>query len=263
MKREAWLKKENLDMDCQMQDGPGLERERFVKYCKDEYHAEPYQVQQQARDAQLQKKAKVQSGMHSRWGAEMQRRLGSKVLWELVSFTGQFSVDFLTRVTDAVASQPDVPVTNSQQKLRAHALKCRGDYRWACSLDNQRQSGRSRFGDWEWKLLKDFDSDKLRRQSNDATIAYGHGRIKNADGSVTDIGAETGGLTRTILDNWVPPDVLSEADDDEYELVRPNVLSEADDDEDEPESRAPSPSSESEFNVRRIVARAIECANEK
>jgi hypothetical protein len=262
MKREAWLTRENLPMNFQMRDGPGFERHCFVQHCKLEYNAEPDQVQLQARDAQYNK-TKVKNGMHSRWGAEMQRRLGSKNLWELVSFTGQFSVDFLTRITDAVASQPDVLVTNTQQKNKAHALKCRGEYRWACSLDNQRQSGRSRFGDWEWKLLKDFDSDKLRRQSNDATIAYGHGRIKNADGSVTDIGSETGGLTRTILDNWVPPAVLSEADDDEYELVRPNVLSEADDDEDEPESRAASPSSESEFNVRRVVARAIECANEK
>jgi hypothetical protein len=107
-------------------------------------------------------------------------------------------------------------------------------------------------------LLQDFDSDKLRRQSNDATKAYGHGRIKHANGSHTDIGSATGGLTRTILDNWVPP-VLSDADDDP-------VTDAADDDEDEPESRAPTPSSESDFvvehqpiqsqYVREVVARA-------
>ena len=280
MKREAWLTRENLPMNFQMQDGRGLERHRFVQDCKLEYQAEPHQVQLQDRDAQynktVYKKDRVKNGMHSRWGAEMQRRLGSKVLWELVSFTGQFSVEFLTPAAQAMnagAPQPAVNVTNSQ-RLRAHALKCRGDLRFASSLAYQRLSGRKRFGDWEWKLLQDFDSDKLRRQSNDATKAYGHGRIKHANGSHTDIGAATGGLTRTILDNWVPP-VLSDADDDlvlsaaddaEYEMVPPNVLPEADDGEVEPESRAPTPSSESDFvvehqpiqsqYVREVVARA-------
>ena len=45
--------------------------------------------------------------------------------------------------------------------------------------------------------------------------------------------------------------------------IRPNVLSEADDDEDEPESRVLSPSSDSDFEVRAVVARARECANTK
>ena len=146
MKREAWLTRENLPMNFQMQDGPGLERHRFVQDCKLEYNAEPDQVQLQARDAQYNK-TKVKNGMHSRWGAEMQRRLGSKVLWELVSFTGQFSVEFLTRVTDVVASQPDVIVSNSQQELKANAVKCRADYRWAHSLAKKRQSGFSKFTD--------------------------------------------------------------------------------------------------------------------
>ena len=65
----------------------------------------------------------------------------------------------------------------------------------------------------------------LRKQANDATKAYGHGRIKHANGSFTDIGAATGCLTRTTLDNWVADanddPVLSEADDDEHELVPP------------------------------------------
>ena len=182
--------------------------------------------------------------MHSRWGVEMQRRLGSKVLWELVSFTGKFSVEFLTRVTNVVASQPDVVA--SQQELKANAVKCRADLRWAGSLDKKRQSGFSKFTHYEMKVLSDFDSDKLRKQANEATKASGHGRLKNADGTFIDIGAETGGLTRTILDNWVPPDFPSEDEDEPIE-------SEA-----EPEGRAQSPSSESELNVRAVIKRAWE-----
>ena len=272
VKREAWLTKEKLPMNFVMRNGEGRERDRFVQDCKLEYHAEPHQVEQQARDLP-QGKSKVRAGKNSRWGAELQRRLGSKNLWELVSFTGEFSVDFLTRVADAGALQPVVNVTNPSPKLKAHAYKCRGDLRLASSLASQRQNGRTRFSDRELTLLLDLDSDKLRQQSNAATKAHGHGRIKHADGSFTDIGAEAGGLTRTFLDNWVAPVlpdadedlVLSAADDAEYEMVPPNVLSEADDDEVVPESRVPSPSSESsdEFEVRAVVARARQCANIK
>ena len=171
----------------------------------------------------------------------MQRRLGSKVLWELVSFTGQFSVEFLTRVTDVVASQPDVAA--SQQRLKANAVKCRTALRLAGSLDKKRRSGFSKFTHYEMKVLSDFDSGKLRKQANEATKASGHGRLKNADGTFIDIGAETGGATRTILDNWVPPDFPSE---DEPM------------DEAEAEGRAQSPSSESELNVRAVIKRAWE-----
>jgi hypothetical protein len=265
VKREAWLTWAKLPMDFLMRNGEGFEREQFIQHCKLEYHAEPEQQLLQARDLPAGKQ-KVRNGKHSRWCAEMQRRLGSKNLWELVSFTGQFSVDFLTRVTDHGALQPVVNVPNPSPRLKAHALKCRGDLRLASSLAHQRQSGRTRFSDYEVTLLLDLDSDQLRKLANNATKAYGHGRIKHANGSFTDIGAATGGLTRTILDNWVAP-VLSVADDDddeEYEFVRPNVLPEADDDEVEPE-RVPSPSSESsdEFEVRAVVARARQCANIK
>ena len=44
---------------------------------------------------------------------------------------------------------------------------------------------------------------KLNRRANEATQAFGFGRVKSADGSYVDIGAATGGATRTIRDNWV------------------------------------------------------------
>ena len=37
------------------------------------------------------------------------------------------------------------------------------------------------------------------------TRASGHGRLRNQDGTVQDIGASTGGLLRTVLDDWRPP----------------------------------------------------------
>jgi hypothetical protein len=140
----------------------------------------------------------------------MQRRLGSKVLWEVVSFTGRFRADYLTQVNNVRAPQPDVLEPDSEdqrerQYLKDKATRCRGDLRYAEFLDRKRQKGHQDLDAVERNLLKDFDSDKLRQRANDATQAFGHGRIKLADGTHIDIGANTGGAIRTFLDNWVPP----------------------------------------------------------
>jgi hypothetical protein len=86
-KREMWLQNQGLPLNFQMRGGQGLERERFLQHCKAEFHAAPLQQWIQARDAQISSQ-KIRQGMHSRWAREMQRRLGSKALWEVVSFTG-------------------------------------------------------------------------------------------------------------------------------------------------------------------------------
>jgi len=153
---------------------------------------------------------KLRAGMRSRWGREMQRRLGSKVLWEVVSFTGKFRADFLTQVNNVRAPQPDVLEPDSQDQrerkyLKAEATRCRGDLRYAEFLDRKRQKGDQDLDMGMRNLLKDFDSDKLRNRANDATQAFGHGRIKLADGTHVDIGPATGGATRTFLDHWTPP----------------------------------------------------------
>ena len=40
-------------MDFQMRDGPEMERARFLRHVKDEFHAEPYQVVRQNEDAEV------------------------------------------------------------------------------------------------------------------------------------------------------------------------------------------------------------------
>ena len=157
----------------------------------------------------------------------MQIDLGSKHLWEVVSFTGNFDSHYLTDLVNAKAvacsqraeraaavaaqhgdqhdDQHDDQPDNSQM-LKAHATKCRGDLRWAKSLKKKQDTGCSDFSIRDRALLRDLDSGTLLRLANDAVRAHGHGRIYKEDGSFTDIGPETGGLTRTFLDNWTPPD---------------------------------------------------------
>ena len=223
-KREEWLEREGLPMNFQMRDGPKLERERFLQYVKAEYHAEPYQMKQQERDAAVSNRKKS-SGMHSRWGREMQRRCGSKVLWEIISFTGKFSVEFLTEITRADAPEAAVQNADSHRQCKARAVSCRGRLRGAQHLDRKRQHFEKlrqagtiehhTFSKQDQALLDDLDTGKLRREANEATKAFGHGRIRMADGTYADIGSGTGGLTRTILDGFIPPLIaLSSSEED-------------------------------------------------
>ena len=56
------------------------------------------------------------------------------------------------------------------------------------------------------RLLQDFESGKLRREANDWTFMFGHGRLRREDGTFVDIGGSTGGFVRTVLDDWESPD---------------------------------------------------------
>ena len=78
--RETWLRQEGLPMDCQMRDN--LERKDFLQWAKNKYHAEAYQQQLQQRD--LEKGTNVQKGKKQRWDRELQRRLGTSALWQMV-----------------------------------------------------------------------------------------------------------------------------------------------------------------------------------
>ena len=120
VKREKWLENQGLPKDFQMRDG--FERQGFLQHCKAEYHAEPRQQSMQARDAEISSK-KIKSGKHSRWAREMQRRLGSKALWEVVSFTGNLPgnlpVHFLAQINNVGAPQPDFQEPDSRDRSRS------------------------------------------------------------------------------------------------------------------------------------------------
>jgi hypothetical protein len=121
-KREMWLQNQGLPLNFQMRGGQGFERERFLQHCKAEFHAAPLQQWIQARDAQTSSQ-KIRQGMHSRWAREMQRRLGSKALWEVVSFTGNLPgnlpVYFLVQINNVGAPQPDVQEPDSRDRSRS------------------------------------------------------------------------------------------------------------------------------------------------
>ena len=87
-RREQWLRVNLLPLDTDMNNDRCRE---FLKEVKQEYANTPLQQQLAAED-RLQKR---KGGERKRWCRELQRRCGSKQIWELVSFTGRWEPDFL------------------------------------------------------------------------------------------------------------------------------------------------------------------------
>ena len=215
--RNGWLRQRNLPVHFQMRDQ--IERPEFLAYARYQYEIQPHQQKRQSEDWQAGGNTKLHRGMRSRWAREQQRRCGSPALWGIVSFTGRFEANYLAKVESVRVrgmqfdSQPD---DHDQEKTKI-AKQARSTLRWAQHLDRKRTtSGANKSFLWtdeDLQLLEHLDSGELLRRANEATRASGHGRLRNQDGTFKDIG--TGGLLRTVLDNWMPPVLGDEVDVDD------------------------------------------------
>ena len=61
--------------------------------------------------------------------------------------------------------------------------------------------------DEEVNLLHDLHSGNLRREQNEAVIAFGHGKLVNDRGEELHIGGSTGGQTRRLMGTFIEPDL--------------------------------------------------------
>ena len=80
--RETWLRQNGLPTNFQMRDQ--LEGKDFLEWAKAEYHAEDYQLRRQQEDFEDGGETKVKSGKTSRWDHDLQCRLGTSALWQMV-----------------------------------------------------------------------------------------------------------------------------------------------------------------------------------
>ena len=87
-RREQWLWDNRLPKDHWMDDH---QRRDFLKVVKAEYANLPQQQELVVEDRRANRPGRARS----RWCLELQRRCGSKQLWELVSFTGRWDPNFL------------------------------------------------------------------------------------------------------------------------------------------------------------------------
>ena len=109
-RREQWLWDKCLPLDTLMNDE---QRKDFLTELKKEYADTPLQRKLHADD--LDKKR--QGGERRRWCRELQRRCGSKQLWELVSFSGCWDPSFLEgALSKAGSAAPPVAVAAAVRK---------------------------------------------------------------------------------------------------------------------------------------------------
>ena len=70
---------------------------QFLRWVREKYETTEEQQDLQKRDFQAGGAAKMKSGKRSRWCRELQRRCGTKQMWEAVSFNGGINVEALQR----------------------------------------------------------------------------------------------------------------------------------------------------------------------
>ena len=217
--RHEWLEQKGLPLTFQMRDGK--ERKEFIAYARGLYEQEEYQVQKQNEDWLKGGKARWKEGKGKRWTREKQRRCGTHQMWDIISFSGKLDAEFLEQglSTQATASADASQLgdeDNVPKERTRLAHKAREDLRWAEHLARAKAEGRTRFTRQDQYFLAELANGNLLRKANDATRASGHGRLRKSDGTYEDIGGSTGGLTRTVLDNWKPPDL-----EDPLDLTEP------------------------------------------
>ena len=204
--RERWLVSENLPLNFQMRDKK--ERPRFLEWARKLYQAETLQVELETEELRIGGKKRRHDGRRKRWCRELQRRLGTANLWLSVSFTGRCDLEM---VRAAGAPNPEEKRTDPQREAVKQARWDRAMLRWGDHLSRRRAAGHRKFSHQNKRTLEQYDAGRLFKWANESTLASGFGRIKRKDGSYVDIGRNAGGLTRTILDDYVPP-VIEDSD---------------------------------------------------
>ena len=158
----------------------------------------------------------MQSGKHSRFARHLQLEAGSKTMAELIIYAGRFDPDFLRRAHEhqarSGACQPAENQDEYQQKKK-RAAEAKFEYRRTLYLRRRLDRGelerRHLTGEQQQNLAMLHDGTLLER-TNDAIIAYGHGKLRSPHGHEDiEIGGSTGGLSRCLLDGYLEPDLAS------------------------------------------------------
>ena len=137
--------------------------------------------------------------MHSRFSLHLQRTYGSKHIAELIIFTSQVTMDQLQ--LHLVPEPKDTRKRVHQLGFKAKKVYRRSRYLHAVRLTARLQGGAvPPLSNDDLQLLRDYKTCLLREQLNDAVLQFGHGDIRNNDGTRTAIGGSSAGRTRRELD---------------------------------------------------------------
>ena len=208
-RRETFLAAHGHSMTMRMNESI---RQAFLEEVKEEYHSSADQKELQKQDklkidrwnkgsSQILKNKK-----RSRWLLELQRRCGSKQLWELISFTGVFDSQMFEEMFqfDAQTAEKDEIEKENPEKAalkRTDLLQARQMYRYARYLQRKHDNHRTLTG-IEKSILA--NKDKIMAETNSMTQKWCHGKVHYKDGRSTEIIGGNQGSTRYLLDNYVP-----------------------------------------------------------
>jgi len=178
--REQWLDWYFMPRDFFMRDG--TDRQGFLGWVRGEYEQTELQLRLQNRDFGQGGQSRVKNGKRQRWCRELQRRCGSKQLWELVSFTGRFDPEWLRqrlKEQDANENTGAVQPTAKAYTWHQKAIEARSALRWGNHLTRKRaRIGEPLMNKPDRILLQQFDNGDLRRRVNELTVLTGNGRLR-------------------------------------------------------------------------------------
>ena len=180
--RQAFLRAHGLPDD---QELTWEQRGDFNKWAMENFAQQPFE---QRRDAELRRAGRTErqigKARRSRFNLEKQRRAGSSQLWELLSYTGYFSEDFLQKALENIKdSSPALARDDAEgsQKAKKEAKQAKDDLRYANQLQKMTEKNKEAY--WSFSrdnqgLLEQLRDGTLKRKVNLCVMELGRGRLR-------------------------------------------------------------------------------------
>ena len=207
--REKWLTTKGFPVDHQM---TWDERGKFLEWITEEFQKTPIEadlIAQARRDRKTD--SQIKKATRSRFNLEKQRRAGCSQIWELLSYSGKCTPEFLKQALEPkqTNSAPERVDEDRATVLAKRARKLKEDLRYGKTLQHREQK-RPGLADslegWEQRLLREAKDGSLKRKVNTAVLAIGRGRLRgDNDDDYVDIGTNRDrGVVSHILDGKRP-----------------------------------------------------------
>ena len=209
MDRQQWLQSQMLPLDHLMS---WEERGAFLKWIMEQFEKDPIEAPLIARArAEGRSQRQIKIVVRSHWSLEKQRRAGSSQVWELLSFTGKVTPDFLAEALEPKPnnSAPERVDEDRATDLAKRARKIKEDLRYGKMLQRREQK-RPGLADalqgWVRRLLQEAKDGTLKRRVNTAVLEAGRGRLRgDNDDDYIDIGTnQDRSVVLRILDGTRP-----------------------------------------------------------
>ena len=211
--REEWLRAQGLETSTEMDWD---QRGQFIKWCMDKFMAEPgEQARDEANRQKGKNESKIKAARRTRFNLEKQRRAGSSQIWELLSYTGRVSEEYLRdalRNVEQSGSAYERAGEGESAELKRHAHKVKHELRYGKTLQHRE----AKYKDFaqslsanDRRILAETKDGTLKRKVNEAVLQRGRGRLRGAtDDDYLDIGTnrERSVVQRILDGNRPAPD---------------------------------------------------------